>query len=97
MRKKLRIAVEVLHHPAHFEGEWEGNEGWVIDGEEFDRNPRDLIDEEDMDLVNMFHRCDMGMAGRVWPDGGTLLDQPTKLVRAFSVISSAVSKARKSE
>jgi hypothetical protein len=50
-----------------------------------------------MDLVNMFHRCDMGMAGRVWPDGGTLLDQPTKLVRAFSVISSAVSKARKSE
>ena len=44
--------------------------------------------------MNMFHRCDMGMAGRVWPDGGTP-DQPTKLVRAFSVISSAVSKARK--
>jgi hypothetical protein len=49
-----------------------------------------------MDLVHMFHRCDMGMAGRIWPDGGSLLDQPVKLVRAFSVISEAVAKVRKS-
>lgn len=32
------------------------------------------------------------MAGgiRTWPDGGTLLDQPVKLVRAFDVIAAAV-------
>lgn len=32
----------------------------------------------------------MGSGIRVWPDGGTLLDQPVKLVRAFDVIAAAV-------
>lgn len=35
----------------------------------------------------MYHRCDMGMAGRVWPDGGAYLDQPVVLIDAFNVIA----------
>lgn len=37
-------------------------------------------------MVYLYHRCDMGMAGRVWPDGRALLDQPERLVRAFDLI-----------
>jgi len=42
--------------------------------------------------VRVFHQCDMGMSGRVWPDGGSLLDQPCKLVQAFNVIGAAMAK-----
>lgn len=38
----------------------------------------------------MYHRCDMGMAGRVWPDGRALLDQPHVLIQAFDVIGKAL-------
>jgi hypothetical protein len=37
----------------------------------------------------------MGMSGRIWPDGGALLDQPNKLVAAFSVIGSQLATLRK--
>jgi hypothetical protein len=32
----------------------------------------------------------MGMAGRVWPDGGGLLHQPNALVQAFAVIGNSL-------
>ncbi len=35
----------------------------------------------------MYRRCDKGMSGRVWPDGGALLDQPQILIDAFDVIA----------
>jgi hypothetical protein len=38
----------------------------------------------------MYRRCDMGMAGRVWPDGGAFLDQPMILIEAFDVIGKAM-------
>jgi len=38
----------------------------------------------------MYHRCDMGMAGRVWPDGRAFLDQPVNLIDAFDVIAKAL-------
>lgn len=37
-------------------------------------------------MVYLYHRCDMGMAGFVWPDGKAYLDQPERLIRAFDVI-----------
>lgn len=45
-------------------------------------------------MVRMYHRCDMGFAGRVWPDGRGLLDQPCKLVAAFAVIGTALAKGK---
>lgn len=38
----------------------------------------------------MYQRCDMGMAGRVWPDGRAHLDQPLVLIEAFDVIGKAL-------
>jgi hypothetical protein len=38
----------------------------------------------------MYRRCDMGMAGRVWPDGGAYLDQPMILIEAFDTIAVAL-------
>jgi len=46
-------------------------------------------------MIRMYQQCDNGMAGRVWPDGGALLDQPCKLVQAFNVIADAMVKGRK--
>lgn len=47
-----------------------------------------------MALIRAFELCDRGMAGREWPDGGSLLDQPCKLVEAFAVIGDAKHKVR---
>lgn len=44
----------------------------------------------------MHARCDRGMAGFVYPDGGALLDQPLLLLEAFAVIADAKAKARAS-
>ena len=38
----------------------------------------------------MYKRCDKGMAGRDWPDGGASLDQPCVLIEAFTVIGNAL-------
>jgi hypothetical protein len=38
-------------------------------------------------MISMYNRCDMGMAGRVWPDGRAYLDQPMILIEAFGVIA----------
>jgi len=46
-------------------------------------------------VLSLYNRCDMGMAGRVWPDGRSLLDQPCLLVQAFDVISSARAVVKK--
>lgn len=37
----------------------------------------------------------MGMAGRVWPNGGSLLDQPCLLIQAFDVIAQAKAQCKK--
>lgn len=46
-------------------------------------------------MVRLYQRCDMGMAGRIWPDGRGVLYQPCKLVAAFDVIGDAFYKGRK--
>jgi hypothetical protein len=40
-------------------------------------------------------RCDRGMAGYVYPDGGSVLDQPVLLLEVFATIGDAIAKARK--
>jgi len=45
-----------------------------------------------MGLINLYRRCDMGMAGFVWPDGGAYLDQPVRLIEAFDVIRTSLAK-----
>jgi len=42
----------------------------------------------------MHSRCDRGMAGFVYPDGGATLDQPLILLEAFAVIADAKAKTR---
>lgn len=43
----------------------------------------------------MFTRCDMGMSGRVWPDGRAFLDQPSVLIEAFDVIGKGLHDFKK--
>lgn len=42
-------------------------------------------------MISTYNRCQRGMAGMVWPDGGAYLDQPCVLIEAFDVIASAYS------
>lgn len=39
-----------------------------------------------MSLVRLCRQCEGGLGAPVWPDGGSLLDQPVKLVSAFGYI-----------
>lgn len=39
-------------------------------------------------LVRLCYLCEGGMGAPVWPDGGSLIDQPVKLVAAFNMIRS---------
>lgn len=39
----------------------------------------------------------MGMSGRLWPDGRSLLDQPCLLVSAFDVIARCKAEHKKLE
>lgn len=51
-------------------------------------------------MVRLYHQCDRGMAGMVYPDGGALLDQPLVLLDAFAVIAdqkSLLSKAKRGD
>lgn len=39
-----------------------------------------------LSLVRLCRQCEGGLGAPVWPDGGSLLDQPVKLVQAFGYI-----------
>jgi len=39
-----------------------------------------------LSLVRLCRQCEGGLGAPVWPDGGSMLDQPVKLVQAFSYI-----------
>lgn len=41
-----------------------------------------------LDLIRFCRMCQGGMGGPSWPDGGSILDQPVKLVAAFNMIRS---------
>ena len=62
----------------------------------FRTNPRRLVDEQCFKLIRLYHQCDRGMAGHVWPKG-ELLDQPNVLIEAWSVIGQALERAKKGE
>jgi hypothetical protein len=47
-------------------------------------------------LLNLHRDCDRGMSGMVFPDGGSVLDQPLLLLQAFAVIADAKAQMRKS-
>ena len=91
------MATALRADPAYFE-DWDGQTEWVVEGPDspmvFDHNPRSLVDEDDYALVRLHDQCDMGMGGRVWPDGRGLLDQPNLLIEAFDVIAGAKARAR---
>lgn len=38
-------------------------------------------------LLRLYSQCDRGMAGYVYPDGRSLLDQPLPLLDAFATIA----------
>lgn len=44
--------------------------------------------------MRTFQLCDQGMAGLHWPDGRALLDQPNRLIQAFSVIADSLHRNR---
>jgi len=56
----------------------------------FATNPRFLVGDAEYEMIAMYRRCDMGMAGRVWPDGRAYLDQPNILIDAFNTIAQAL-------
>jgi hypothetical protein len=39
-----------------------------------------------LNLVALCRACEGGLGAPVWPDGGSLLDQPVKLRNAFNYI-----------
>ncbi|WP_156313495.1 hypothetical protein [Erythrobacter sp. SG61-1L] len=45
-------------------------------------------------MLKIHSRCDRGMAGYVYPDGGAMLDQPCVLLDAFATIGDAIARAR---
>lgn len=44
------------------------------------------MSDEHLSLIRLCRMCESGMGAPVWPDGGSILDQPVKLVRAFNFI-----------
>lgn len=46
-------------------------------------------------LLRVYRQCDRGMAGLVYPDGRSLLDQPLLLLDAFNAISVGMDAIRK--
>lgn len=53
------------------------------------------MSDDEWRLIHMFTRCDMGMSGRVWPDGRAFLDQPSVLIEAFDVIGKGLHDFKK--
>ncbi|MEM9286735.1 MAG: hypothetical protein AAGA36_00205 [Pseudomonadota bacterium] len=54
------------------------------------RHPQDLIHEDYFTLIKIWQHCrDRDNAIRSWPDGKPLLQQPFRLLEAFSLISQA--------
>jgi hypothetical protein len=49
-------------------------------------NPAERASQEWLSLINLSRQCESGMGAPIWPDGGSLLDQPVKLVSAFNRI-----------
>jgi len=41
-----------------------------------------------LSLIRLCRMCEGGMGAPSWPDGGSILDQPVKLVSAFNMIRS---------
>lgn len=41
-------------------------------------------------LITLCRQCEAGYGQPVWPDGGSILDQPVKLVKAFNMIRSLI-------
>ena len=54
-----------------------------------------LIPAEDRALVRTYRRCTGGLGGMTWPDGGSMLDQPVKLVEAFDVIGATLERYKR--
>lgn len=48
-------------------------------------------------MLRLHSQCDRGMAGYVYPDGGSVLDQPLVLLDAFSVIGDQLVKVKKGD
>ena len=46
-------------------------------------------------LLRLHSACDRGMAGFVYPDGGSVLDQPLVLLEAFATIGAARADAKR--
>lgn len=46
-------------------------------------------------MLRVHALCDRGMAGFVYPDGRSLLDQPVLLLDAFAVIADQKARVRK--
>lgn len=46
-------------------------------------------------MLRLYFACDRGMAGFVYPDGGSVLDQPVLLLDAFNAIGAARAAAAK--
>ena len=46
-------------------------------------------------LVNLYRQSLDAWGNVVWPDGGSLLDQPVKLTRAFAVIRESIARYEK--
>jgi hypothetical protein len=53
-----------------------------------------MVSVADRHLVQLYRQCSGGMTF-IWPDGGSLLDQPVKLVRAFSIIGHTIQRYEK--
>lgn len=41
-----------------------------------------------LSLIRLCRMCEGGLGAASWPDGGSLLDQPVRLVAAFNMIRS---------
>ena len=92
---KLRIACAVQHAPGAFDVP-EGNADWDIPKVgSFRENPRKRLTDADWELLNIYSQCDRGMSRMVYPDGGSMLDQPVLLLAAFSLIADARAQVRK--
>jgi hypothetical protein len=96
--KKLRIAVAIRDDPASFERDESLGAGWDIPGVGvFERNPRSRVTDDHWALLRLRSQCDRGMAGLVYPDGKSVLDQPLLLLDAFAVIGAAEADLRKAK
>jgi hypothetical protein len=91
------VAVAVAANYKDFDYGLESPDGspWVIDGEEFQTNPKYLLDSNDFLMIDIWRHYRSDMAGsRILPEAGGYMDQIHIMMQAFKYMDSVYERLK---